>query len=103
MNGSLITSAYVFLVVFAFLSAITIAIRSLARRGITSTSAKSRVATESFPDNAPAWPEARKEERLAPPPPPRDNQEYYHAADYVLDRNSPYLIPLPPRREESEW
>ena len=103
MNGSLITSAYVFLVVCAFLSAIVIAIRSLARHGTTSTPAKPRVATDAFPDNAPAWPEARKDDRLAPPPPPRDDQEFYHAADYVLDRNSPYSIPLPPRPDDNEW
>ena len=108
MNNSLITSVYTFVIVFGFLGAIALAIRSLAGRGVKSISQKSRVAPrtsviDGFPANTPAWPDVRIGDRLSPPPPPRDDLDYHRAADYVLDPRSPYPIPLPPRRDEGEW
>ena len=108
MNSSLITSAYTFVVVFGFLSALALAIRSFAGRDAKSAPKRSRVAPRAFAtddlrDDAPAWPDLRNENRLAPPPVPRDELDYHHAADYVLDPRSPYPIPQPPRRDEGEW
>jgi hypothetical protein len=108
MNNPLVVSTYVFTVVFAFLSAVILAVRFLFRSGTRSDSGKLRRAPRRLPpvalqQNVPAWPNRKSEEHLAPPPMPRDEFEYRQAADYVLNPKSPYPISPPPRRDDDGW
>lgn len=53
-------------------------------------------------NGTPEWPAKHGRDHLAPPAIPRDDFDYHRAANYVLDRNSPYSIPTPLRRDDGE-
>jgi len=104
MDQSTIVSIYSFLVVFGFLTAIVLGLRALFGRGGKSGSNRLQsFGAEGMESGTRLWPEKTPQDHLAPPAAPRDDFDYHHAADYVLDRISPYSIPRPPQRDEGEW
>ena len=103
MNHSIVLSIFNFLIPFGFLAAIVFGLRALFRRGKKSAlNLPQSFAPDGMENDAIEWPTKRGRDHLAPPAVPGDDFDYHQAADYVLDRNSPYSIPLPPRRDDGE-
>ena len=103
MDHSIVLSIFNFLIPFGFLAAIFFGLRALFGRGKKSgLNFPQSFAPDGMENGTPEWPAKQSRDHLAPPAVPRDDFDYHQAVDYVLDRNSPYSIPLPPRRDDGE-
>ena len=104
MDQSIVLSIFNFMVGFGFLAAVVIGLRALfGRDGRSRRSQAQSIAPDGMEHEGPEWSARKVQDYLAPPPVPRDDLDHHHAADYVLDRTSPYPIPQPQRRDEGEW
>lgn len=101
MDRSIVFSMFNVLIGFGSLAVIVLGLRALLRDGRRSR--RGRAASDLVENNPPEWPARKLQDHLAPPPIPREDRDYHVASDYVLDRDSPYPMPSPQRRDEGEW
>ena len=106
MSASLTVSAYVFLVVFTFLSALVLVSRGGRRRHCSRADgravARKHLALLRARRDSVAPHRAAIEYRLAPPPIPQNQFTYMQAADYLHNPRSPYPISPPRARQGDE-
>lgn len=104
MDQSIVLSIFNFLVGLGFFAAVVIGLRArFVRVGKSRRGQIPSIAPDGMENDRHEWPATKVRDNLAPPPVPRDDLDHHHAADYIVDRSSPYSIPQPQRRDEGEW